>query len=722
MKVAIAIAALGLAPLNAQAQDVAAEPSTEADTEAALLDEPIEVEVVGDRAERIQKTPGSFTVIGSEEIERAAPMNSAEMLRRVPGLYVREDTSGGNRLDIGVRGLDPGRSRRLLVLEDGMPLAINPYAEPDLYFTPQIERYSKIEVLKGSGSILYGPQTIGGVVNFSTRPAPFETEGFASVDVGSFGYVRTIGRFGAAIPVEGLEPVRILGQVVVKRADGAREQGSKDLDALAKVVFPASKTSRATVKLAAHHTSATSEDVGLTREMFELDPKRAGLSPDSRMKLLRVDGSVVYEAEVDEGVSIKTLAYVSNTGRIWQRQLYDRIPNPDTTYQRAVGNLVAPLGAIYFRDDVRELDRSYWVGGIEPRLTAKFSTGEVLHTLDTGMRLLGEHATLEERALAGGGVTGVLSSRDLHTTFALAAYVQDRLLFRDWLVVTPGVRIEHASYLSSSEIKASLQSDVSGSASSTAVIPGVGVNLGSPEVHVFAGMHLGYAPPRVVDAITAEGETALLSPEQSTNWEAGLRAKPKDWLRGDVTVFLQRFSNQIVPNTSLDGTTELVNGGSTQSIGGDASFDVRIGRATKIDWDIDIGARGGFARAIFLGSLREGKRLPYAPDGTLSGTLDVDAPFGLGAGFAASWMGGFFTDEANTRQPDATGRVGYVDGYVQLDANARFREERTGLGATVSVKNLLDQPFVIARRPEGIWTSGFRQIIFGLSWTVPTKK
>jgi len=177
-----------------------------------------------------------------------------------------------------------------------------------------------------------------------------------------------------------------------------------------------------------------------------------------------------------------------------------------------------------------------------------------------------------------------------------------------------------------------------------------------------------------------------------------------------------------VPNTSLDGTTELVNGGSTQSIGGDASFDVRIGRATKIDWDIDIGARGGFARAIFLGSLREGKRLPYAPDGTLSGTLDVDAPFGLGAGFAASWMGGFFTDEANTRQPDATGRVGYVDGYVQLDANARFREERTGLGATVSVKNLLDQPFVIARRPEGIWTSGFRQIIFGLSWTVPTKK
>ncbi|MBL8741034.1 MAG: TonB-dependent receptor, partial [Myxococcales bacterium] len=138
--------------------------------------------------------------------------------------------------------------------------------------------------------------------------------------------------------------------------------------------------------------------------------------------------------------------------------------------------------------------------------------------------------------------------------------------------------------------------------------------------------------------------------------------------------------------------------------------------------DIDFGARGGTTYATFLGSSREGKRLPYAPLGTFSGTVDVDAPFGVGAGFAASWTGGFYTDEANTIEPDATGRVGWVDGYVQLDASARYREKATGLGATVTLKNLLDQPFVIARRPEGIWTSGFRQIILGLSWNVPTKR
>ncbi len=710
---AASLVAVLLAAPSVHAEDLAAPEATAAEPE------PIEVEVVGDRADKLQKIPGSFTVLGKQEIDRAAPLDTAEMLRRVPGLYVREDSAGGGRLDIGVRGLDPGRSRRLLVLEDGIPLAINPYAEPDLYFTPQLERFSKIEVLKGSGSILYGPHTIGGVVNFSTLPAPFELQSYASVDVGTFGYVRTLGRFGAPIHVaDDVEPVRVLGQVVVKRSDGPRDQTSQDQDLLTKVVFPITRTSRATIKIAAHRAEAISEDVGLLRSQFARDPKTPGLSPESRMRLGRFDGSVVHETHVSDDVTLKTLGYVSVTDRVWSRQLYDRVRSEDTRYDRVVGDEVLPLGAIYFRDAARVLDRSYWVIGLEPRLTSKFRTGSVTHTLDTGMRVLGEHAELSESSRLESGV-GALVSRDVHSTLALAAYAQDRVLVRDWLVVTPGVRVEHASYLTKSEISGGLSSDASGSSSSTAVIPGIGANLGVEELLVFGGLHAGYAPPRVTDTISAEGQLAQLSPERSTNWEAGLRSKPVPWLATEATFYLQRFSNQIVPNTSLDGTTELVNGGATESVGGEGALQVRVGTLADLDWEIDLGARGGAGRARFLGSQRQGKLLPYAPEGTFSGTFDVDAPFGLGAGFAASWTGGFYTDEANTEAADATGRVGRVDGYVTLDANARFREATTGLGASVAIKNLLDQPFLISRRPEGIWTSGFRQVIVGVSWQLP---
>jgi outer membrane receptor protein involved in Fe transport len=60
--------------------------------------------------------------------------------------------------------------------------------------------------------------------------------------------------------------------------------------------------------------------------------------------------------------------------------------------------------------------------------------------------------------------------------------------------------------------------------------------------------------------------------------------------------------------------------------------------------------------------------------------------------------------------------VGLIDPYLLLDVNARFRERSSGVGATLAVKNLLDRPVVVSRRPEGIWSTGFRQIVVGLSY------
>jgi hypothetical protein len=51
-----------------------------------------------------------------------------------------------------------------------------------------------------------------------------------------------------------------------------------------------------------------------------------------------------------------------------------------------------------------------------------------------------------------------------------------------------------------------------------------------------------------------------------------------------------------------------------------------------------------------------------------------------------------------------------------LDANLRYRHAGTGLAAVISAKNVLDDVYVIARRPEGIFASGFRQITAGVRW------
>ena len=57
----------------------------------------------------------------------------------------------------------------------------------NLYYTPAIDRMSGVEILKGSGQILYGPQTIGGVVNYITANPPQEQEGAVRIQGGQGG-------------------------------------------------------------------------------------------------------------------------------------------------------------------------------------------------------------------------------------------------------------------------------------------------------------------------------------------------------------------------------------------------------------------------------------------------------------------------------------------------------------------------------------------------------
>lgn len=696
----------------------AQEPSPPQASEAS--DESTEVRIVGDKVDAIQKIPGSVTVIDNKELGRAQGVNTAELLRRVPGITVREDTAGGGRLDIGIRGLDPGRSRRLLVLEDGVPLAINPYAEADLYFTPQLERYTRIEVLKGSGSILFGPQTVGGVINFNTILPPYKTESYVGLEAGQYGYGRVVGRFGTAISLrDDQDPVRLLGQVVIKGGDGARDQPFRDRDAMLKIVFPTGARGQGTLKLAAHHQEATSEDVGLTRAMFEADPRRATLSPNSRMELARFDGVFTHEMELAPNITLKTLLYGTYTTRVWSRQQYNRLAEPGNHYERIVGEPNLPFGAIYFKDASRVLDREYYVLGLEPRLTARFSTGPIQHTLDAGLRVLTEGAQLDELAGRAGSFDGVLDASENHQSIAFASYVQDRMAPTPWLVVTPGVRLEYARYLREVQLSAGGGVGGAGDSDSITVIPGLGATMGVPQFHTFAGIHVGFAPPRISTAIGVRGDSALLDAEKSTNYEVGVRSRPLPWIFAEATFYFTRFTNQIVPNTAFGGVTELVNGGATQSLGGELTTKVEIAKGAKADFDLDVGFRTGVSRATFEAGANAGKVLPYAPFGTLTATLDLGYPkLGLSAGTAFTYVGKQYADDENTLMPDASGRVGVIDPYTLLDATVRYDESHTGISVFGTIKNILDQPYIIARRPEGIFTAGFRQINLGLGYAI----
>ena len=85
------------------------------------------VEVIG-TAERLREQPGSATILDQDSLQRARTLTVNEALRRVPGVHVRDEEGMGMRPNIGIRGQNPTRSTKTLLLEDGLPAAYAPAA------------------------------------------------------------------------------------------------------------------------------------------------------------------------------------------------------------------------------------------------------------------------------------------------------------------------------------------------------------------------------------------------------------------------------------------------------------------------------------------------------------------------------------------------------------------------------------------------------------------
>jgi len=680
--------------------------------------EPAEVRVIGDKADSLQRVPGSGTLVSKKDIERAAPIDLAEMLRRVPGVQARQEYGGGGRLDVSVRGLDAGRSRRVLMLEDGIPISINPYSESDMYYAPPVERMRGIEVVKGSGNILFGPQTLAGTINFLTLAPPDRRTVAADVDAGSYGYVRGLASYG-----DSYGGARYVVQVLHRRGDGFRDQGFQSTNGLAKIAFDTGPDGEAMVKLGFHRDESGSEDVGLTRGMYKNEPRRATLSPSSHLVLDRYDASLTHEQRLSASTKLKTLVYGYITDRIWRRQTYSRSPSTLEDYDRIVGDPTVPGGAIYFSHSNRILDRSYAVLGFEPRFEHRLKTGDVGHTFEFGGRLLRESAHYQDRkGDYPESYSGLAQSEEKHTGLAIAGYVQDRIALREDLLITPGVRFEHLTVkrtvlrrqngTSSEDVFLEGGDDVNG------VIPGVGAIYGTKKAHAFGGLHLGFAPPRFASSVSVAGVPQGVKAEKSLNYELGTRVAPIPWLRGELTGFLSRYSNQVIANTSADATdaTSLSDAGATTIYGLETGTTVMLAKLAKADAVVDLGVRYTYSRATFRYGKNAGNLLPYAPEHSFNTNVDVELRSGWGGQLAFRYVGPQFSDEANTVPEDVTGRIGRIDGYGVADATVHYHHRPSGLTFRLTGKNLFDSDFIVARRPEGIFTGGYQQFLFGLRW------
>ncbi|MFO0609408.1 MAG: TonB-dependent receptor [Polyangiales bacterium] len=689
--------------------------------------------VVGTARRALERVPGSVSVLSHDDLRNIAPQSGGDALRLVPGLNVAAEDPMGLRLNVGVRGLDPNRSRKVLVLEDGIPVSLNPYGSPELYYTPPIERMDRVEVVRGSGQILWGPQTVGGVINYITRDPPRVPSGSVDLRYGNYGYLMAHATAGATHG-----PVGWSVDVIHRRFDGPRHLDLALTDATGRLRLQLSPRAVLRVKFNLYSESSQATYVGLTTAQFERDPS-INLASNDHFDVTRRALSVTYAHRLADRLSLHAALYGYTTDRAWRRQEFDR-EDTGADYERVCDGAgrcgpdgdpsFVPQGrdGIFFRRTAAIRNRAFTVAGFEPRLIWGWGDedGPVHGEVIAVARVLRETAYDEVR------ITATPTSRggdpqdaEYRGGTALAGAVQARFTLGGRWHLTPGVRVE--SFWSEREVVRAAGVDVStkGDSSTVAVIPGFGlaVDVARP-VTLYAGLHRGYAPPRTRDAITPAGVNLQLDPELSWNAELGARLRLGRWLFLDVDGFLLEFENQIIPPSESGGT---VSGGSfnanhSRHVGGEASLTVDLASALHADGlSVPLVVNYTWVPvASFVGGLYGGNRLPYAPEHLFNAQLRVIHRSGFSAQATANLVSAQFADRENTPFPSADGLVGELPTYATFDLRVAYSLRRAGLTVSLNGRNLTDQVYIANRAPQGIQPAGFRQIFVGLEWAWPS--
>lgn len=673
-------------------------------------------EVVGHR-DRLPGIGGSANIVGENALTLSQPFTAAEALRRVPGVQVRDEEGFGLRPNIGVRGLNPTRTTKLTLLEDGLPLAYAPYGDNASYYHPPIDRYAGFEVLKGAHALFFGPQTIGGVINYLTPDAPATPGGFVQLTAGnrSFfnGHLR-VGGHGALL------------DVTRKQGDGARDNLDHALNDL---------NAKYTARLGDHHTltlranyyteDSTVTYSGLTEAEFARLGARYNPFKNDEFDITRHGLSLTHRAHLPAAAQLTTSAYFSHFDRDWWRQssnsqdgqhgagstvvvidgvsatflqhrLAGRRVNPDTQFANAQGRL-----------------RTYDTYGLESRLALPTAIGE----LQTGVKLhQEEQARLQINGSAPTARTGNTVENNARDTLAWSAFAAHRFDFGP-LTFTPVTRYEAMEFERLNRLNG-----VGGRATLDRVLPGLGATWRATErTNVFASVHRGFAPPRVEDLVGGAGTVTDVNAEKSLNSELGVRfSTPEGAFDVQAAVFRHDFDNLIAVGSIAGGGTPLAEGkalfeglelGASAAL--PAGFRARLAYTNLNTASQETPFLNIATRTPIPGSAA-GRRQPYAPRHTATAALAYTHDR-LDAEIELQHIGEQVTDFANTVAPTPDGQRGLMASSTVWNASLRYRLT-SGISVFTTVKNLADLTYIVDRT-RGIQVGQPRLIHAGVRYT-----
>jgi iron complex outermembrane receptor protein len=466
-----------------------------------------EVVVTATRSEQDpQKVPAAVSVITAEEIAASNADTIPDLLRILPGVMVRDVSGNGNNQMVDIGGFGETADRHVAVVVNGR--RINPIDMGTVNWSSiPIENVERVEVLYGSGTVLYGDNAMGGVINIITKE-PVEEGMHARIDVST-------GSYDSLKESAGIDYVSEKTSVT-SGFERQKTNGYRDNSALERDSFYADF----------RYDPADSTSIFLNTSIGKAEYELPGALTSAQLATDREQTVYPDDAGNDQDVAV-VLGIEHRMGQL--------------------GNLILDLS---YRQQDREADMVSWVTymifdvttlGLNPRYVLDSSISGRDNRLTVGVDYY-------DTGYDGwtGATKGAKTSHNDFSRETLAIYAQDELNITGSLLVNIGGRYEKSEY--------SLVDNFSSNATSEEEMA---CNLGlvysfNPGTRVFARTYRSFRYPVVDEYITWGAFNPTLRPETARGYELG-----GSWSVGSLGLNLRAYLMDVDDEIAYDFLTSL---------------------------------------------------------------------------------------------------------------------------------------------------------------------